>query len=135
MGMYSSFVNSNVTSIGTAFDKTKNHLHQLNAPHPTRVAGQPFVGRVSALYLKVDTISSATKITARLALDADGDISFMPDTEATLATGITTAGTGCAVFRIEVVFDNPLNVDSMYLMMKTDAGTVRLVQSCISWED
>lgn len=135
MGMYSSFVNSNVASIGTAFDKTKNHLHQLNAPHPTRVAGQPFVGRVSALYLKVDTISSATKITARLALDADGDISFMPDTEATLATGITTASTGCAVFRIEVVFDNPLNVDSMYLMMKTDAGTVRLVQSCISWED
>jgi hypothetical protein len=135
MGIYSSFNNTSVASIGTSFDATKFQLHKLNTPHPTRVADQPFVGHVSALYLHMTSISSATKVTARLALDSDGDISFMPDTEATIAIGVTTATEGCVVYKIDIDFDSPLNSDNMWLMLKTDAGSVTLNQSCISWSD
>ena len=42
MGVYSTTVTTDRTSVGTSFDKTKNHLHNLNAGHPTRISGQKF---------------------------------------------------------------------------------------------
>lgn len=135
MGMYSTAVASQVASIGTSFDKTKYHLHKLNSVHPGRVADTPFTGRVSALYVKVSTISGATQLTARLVADADGDEIFLPDTPASLSTGITTTTEGWIVIRIEVVYKDQLNSDNLYLMLKTDAGTVTLEESRISWED
>ena len=135
MGIYSSLVTSDVASVGTSFDKTKFHLHKLNTPHPERVPDQPFAGRVGALHIKVTSIVSATKITARLVIDSDGDLSVVPDTEATIATGLTTTNSGCVAYEINIPFDNPTGTDNMWLMLKVDAGSVTLAQSCLSWSD
>ena len=136
MGVYSTTVTTDRTSVGTSFDKTKNHLHNLNAGHPTRISGQKFVGRLGTLFIHVTSIaSSAAKLTVRVSRDSDGDELVMPDVDATIATGVTTATDGSVAIDINVPYVEPNNTDSMYVMMKTDAGTVTLSESTFTWSD
>jgi hypothetical protein len=58
--------------------------------------------------------------------DAAGDIVLVPDTEADLVAGITTSGTRCAMFKV----DMPLWQDlagpgngTLYLFVKVDNDT------------
>lgn len=135
MGVYSTTVVSDVTGIGTSYDKAKNHLHNLNAGHPERVSGQRFRGRLGTVFLQVTSIVSATKLTLKVTRDSNGDQAVVPSVTATIDPGITTANSGCIVVDIDVPFSDPGNTDSMYLMLKTDAGSVTLSQSCFSWSD
>lgn len=130
---HSSTVTSNVAAVGTTFDTTKFHLHELNAGLNV---GTVFKGYVEGLFIRVTNIAGgATKITARLCCDADGDYTFLPDTEATLATGLTTATTGVAVYEFKLPIRQFFGTDDVYLFLKTDAGTVTLANSCITWSE
>jgi hypothetical protein len=130
---HSSTVSSNVAAVGTAFDVTKFHLHELNAG---LTVGTVFKGYVEGLFIRVTSIAGgATKITARLCCDAAGDFTFLPDTEATLATGLTTATTGVAVYEFKLPIKQFFGTDDVYLFLKTDAGTVTLANSCITWSE
>ncbi len=134
MGIYGTTVVSN-ESLGTNFNTSEVHLHNLNAGSPTRVSGQKFVGRLGTLFIHLTSISSATKLTVRVSRDSDGDEMIVPDVTATIATGVTTAADGSVAIDIDVPYAEPNNTDSMYVITKTDAGTVTLSESTFSWSD
>lgn len=130
---HSSTITSNVAAVGTSFDTAKFHLHDLNAGLNV---GTVFKGYVEGLYVRVTNIAGgATKITARLCCDADGDFTFLPDTEADLAVGLTTNTTGVAVYEFKLPIRQFFGTSDVYLFIKTDAGTVTLANSCITWSE
>tara|TARA_B100000745_G_scaffold300543_1_gene255136 strand:- start:3901 stop:4317 length:417 start_codon:yes stop_codon:yes gene_type:complete len=128
-----STVATDVASVGTSFDAAKRHAHQIKIDHVNTDA--KFRGWVYAIHIHLTSISSATALTVSLSLDAAGDYKVMPDTSADISLGITTASTGC----IGIRFDLPVfqilaaHNDYLYLHFKTDAGTVTVAQSCITW--
>jgi hypothetical protein len=136
-----------VASIGTTFDVTKFHLHDLipdqTFPNsaPNRFPGVTrktlFNNRIEGLHVRVTSIAGgAAKLTCRITADAAGDFTLMPDVEAAIALGITTATSGCVAYDIGIPFFGIVNADSkFYLWVKTDAGTVTLAQSCITWSE
>ena len=132
--IFGSTVTSNVASIGTTFDVTKFHLHKLLAnPNGGDV---PFTNEVDGLYVRVTNIAGgAAKITARLCCDPNGDYTFLPDTEAELAIGLTTATTGVAVWDFGLPLKQFFGTSDVYLFIKCDAGTVTLANSCITWRE
>ena len=130
---HSSTVTSDVASIGTSFDVAKYHEHDLYAD---LAQGSIFKGKVEGLFVRVTAIAGgATKITARLCCDPTGDFTFLPDTEADLAVGLTTSTTGVAAYEFMLPIKNFLGTTKVYLFIKTDAGTVTLSNSCVTWSE
>jgi len=132
-----STISSDVAGIGTSFDKTKFHLHNLNdmLPVPFNNPGQ-FKGFIESLYVRVTNIaggSAAPKITARLCCDADGDFTFLPDTEATLALGLTGTASGVCAYEFKLPLNQFFGTDEVYLFIKIDQGTCTLANSCVIW--
>ena len=135
MGVYSTTVDSD-KSIDTSFDKNEVHLHNLNAGHPTRISGQKFVGRLGTLFIHVTSIAnSAAKLTVRVSRDSNGDELVVPDVDATIATGVTTATSGSVAIDVNVPYVESNNTDNMYVFLKTDVGTVTLAESTFTWSD
>ena len=60
---------------------------------------------------------------------------IVPDVTATISTGVTTATDGSVAIDIDVPYVEPNNTDSMYVIVKTDTGTVTLSESTFSWSD
>jgi hypothetical protein len=87
------------------------------------VTAYPF--HISAVYIHVHAIAGGcTKLTLRISPDSTGDEMFVPDTQATLSTGYTTAARGGVVYKVDV--DGFLDSDTLYWTVKTDAGTATL---------
>ena len=132
VGQYThgSTITSDVAAIGTTFDTAKYHLHQLTIPNTQ------FTNQIEGLFIRVTNIvGGATKITARLCCDIDGDYTFLPDTEADIAIGLTTATTGGAAWEFGLPLKQFFGTSEVYLFIKTDAGTVTLANSCITWRE
>ena len=97
--------------------------------------GNRGVGRLSALYIHVNTITAgATTITARLSLDAAGDQPWIGDSTATISNGITTAAQGAVTFKIDVDFVRLTN-DYLYCHFKTNVGTCIVDAISLTWEE
>lgn len=127
---HGSTISSNVASVGTSFDVTKFHLHQLTIPNTQ------FTNPIEGLYVRVTDIAGGAKtITARLCCDAGGDFTFLPDTEAEIAIGLTTATTGVAAWEFGIPLKQFFATSEVYLFIKVDAGTVTLANSCIVWKE
>ena len=78
--------------------------------------------RPEYLVVKVNSISSATALTIRIATDADGDDTFFPDTQATISTGLTTTDSGVVAYSLQLPYvDTASAATSFYLIAKTDA--------------
>ncbi len=106
------------TSIGTSFDKSKAATFDV---------GNNAALMYSDIYFRLDlsSISGASSITLRITDDADGDSIILPDTAASIATGLTTATSGVVAFYAEVPFFKAPGEDlTWYAHVKTDAGTV-----------
>lgn len=73
-----------------------------------------------------------TKLSIQVASDATGDDIIIPSTEATLATGITTATTVVAVYEVEA---NLFGNRTIYIHAKIDAGTVTWTEVEMSIRD
>lgn len=77
---------------------------------------------LGALYVSVDGISGApTAITVRICADADGDITLVGDTTASISTGMTTATNG----NITIKLDIPIYLafgSTVYVFWKTDVA-------------
>ena len=71
----------------------------------------------------------------RVSRDSNGDEMIVPDVTATISTGVTTAADGSVAIDIDVPYAEPNNTDSMYVLVKTDTGTVTLSESTFSWSD
>lgn len=134
MGIYGTTVVSN-ESLGTNFNTSEVHLHNLNAGSPTRVSGQKFVGRLGTLFIHLTSISSATKLTVRVSRDSNGDEMVVPDVTATIATHVTASGKGSVAIDIDVPYVEPNNTDSMYVFPKVDTGSATMAESTFTWSD
>lgn len=113
-------------AVGTAFSLTAVHAHDLLADLPDSMRAVNFRGIINGLQIVLTSATSATKVTIRLCEDAAGDIVLVPDTEADLVAGITTASIKCAMFKV----DMPLWQDlagpgngTLYLFCKVDNAT------------
>ena len=128
---HGSTITQNVASVGTSFDVAKYHLH------PLKESG-PFLNYINGLYVRVTNIaggSATPKITARLCCDVGGDFTFLPDTEATLALGLTTSTSGTAAIDFGLPLNQFFQTSDVYLFIKIDQGTCTLANSCIVWKE
>ena len=112
----------------------QRHLLPLYADS-TGTVGNRGVGRLSALYIHVNTIAAgATTVTARLSLDAAGDQPWIGDSTATISNGITTAASGAVTYKIDVDFVRSTN-DFLYCHFKTNAATCIVDAITLTWEE
>lgn len=121
------------TSYGTA------RTHNLGANLPPFAVKPYWLGILDTLNLHVHAIAGGcTKLTVRVTSDSTGNESILPDTEATIATGIGTATTGSVAFAAGVGMTNlnPTQTDAIvYVWVKTDACTCNLKESTIVWRE
>ena len=129
-------------AVNNGFQLACVHTHDLHdGVAPLIAAKKNFFGIVDSIQVVLDQLAGApapTKVTIRLTEDAAGDIIFIPDTEATLATGLTTATIGCAVFKAQTVIRQDLagpGNGTLYLFVKVDQGTARFLGSEIFWKE
>ncbi len=139
MGIYTAISTGAVNGINTDFEADEEVTIALNTPHPTRVVGQPFVGHLGALYVDVTVASgSPTKLTIRVTTSDVGDHSIiLPDTEATLAAGISTAAQVSATYSIDVPYSDLTKTDTVYVFFKVDAGEINVAAGGVrlTWTD
>jgi hypothetical protein len=130
-----------VQVLGTSFNTADVHVHDLTATLPDfQRTGRNFYGIVEGIHVRLTSAGSPTKVTIRVCADADGDYTLVPDTEATLVAGVTTATSKCAAFSVGIpifqILAGPGN-GSLYLFAKVDDGTGNpvLAQTCITWRE
>lgn len=124
------------TGLTTAFGTAR--AHDLAAFRPSFAQNTFWVGILDTLNIHVHAIAGATKLTVRVTSDAAGNESIVPDTEATISTGIGTATTGSVAFSAGVGMANfnPTQTDALvYVWVKTDAGTANLKESTLTWRE
>lgn len=125
--------------LGTSFDAADVHTHDLTGDLPAFKGAGLYHGIVDAIFVKLTSASNPTKVTIRLCLDANGDEVVVPDTEADLVAGITTAATKCAVFSVGIpivqLFDATKR--NLFLFAKVDdaTGNPEFAQSVITWRE
>lgn len=112
----------------------QRHLIPLNQDQSNVVGSKSGVARLSALWVRVDTIAAgATQLTVRLTRDLAGDQPWLGDTTATISTGITTATVGSILIKIDVDYRH--SDQNVYLHAKTNAGTCNIKAIELTWEE
>lgn len=127
---HGSTVTEDVAAIGTSYDKDKYHTHVLTP-------GQ-FTSIINGVYVRIKTIaggSATPKITMRLSCDSGGDYTFLPDTEATVAIGLSTSTVGVCAWQFDLPVKQFFGTGTVYLHIKIDQGTCTLDASCITWSE
>ena len=124
--------------LGTAFATADVHAHDLQTGMaPLIREKRTFSGLVEGIHLRLTNLAGGpTKVSIRLCADAAGDFALVPDTEAVLAVGVTTANSACAAFKVDLpLFQilGPAGNGTLYLFAKLDAGTADFAQSCVTW--
>ena len=126
------------TGLTNAFGTARTHNLTLGLP-AFQQAAQQWVGILDSVNIHVHAIAAgATKLTVRVTSDAAGNESILPDTEATIALGIGAATTGSVAFSAGVGMTNlnPTQTDTtVYVWVKTDAGTCNLKESTLTWRE
>jgi len=125
--------------LGTAFSTADVHAHDLQALlQPFQRESRNFRGIVEGLHVRLTNIGTATKLTIRICADPNGDFTLVPDTEATLVPGVTTATSACAAFKVQLplfqILSGPGN-GTLYVFAKVDADTPNFAQSCLTWRE
>jgi hypothetical protein len=123
--------------LGTSFDTADVHVHDMTGDLPAFKGAGLYHGMVDAITVKLTSAGTPTKVTIRLCLDANGDEVVVPDTEATLVAGLTTATTKSAAFSVGIpivqLFDATKR--NLYLFAKVDSGTATFAQSVVTWRE
>ena len=126
------------TGLTTAYGTAR--AHDLTSDLPAfQQASKSWVGILETLNIFVSAIAGgATTLTVRVTADSAGNESILPDTTATIATGIGTATTGSVAFSAGVGMTNldPTQTDSIvYVFVKTNAGTCNLKECTLVWRE
>jgi hypothetical protein len=127
------------TALTTSYGTARTHnLTQGLAPFIT--AGTSWTAFLESLNITVDTIAAgATSLTLRVTSDVGGDECIIPDTTATISTGISTATDGTVAFSSGIAFTNINTANQadaiVYVWVKTNAGTCNLAYSTIVWSE
>lgn len=121
-------------ALTNAYSAAARHALPLWQDSPSVVGNSQIKARLSALWVRVDTIAAgATALTVRLSRDTAGDQPWIGDTTATLSKGITTATAGCVTFKIDVDYQH--TDATLYIHAKTDAGTCNVKAVELTWEE
>ena len=107
-------------------------------PNQSQFYNEVLTGKLSYWVLKGNALAGApapTKITAFITEDAAGDAIIIPETEMTLTTGRSAAGTwmGSARLDVDVRLSSPTT--DLYVWIKTDSGTATATQVQLNWEE
>jgi hypothetical protein len=135
------FVHTNQTTGTTALTSSYGTARAHNLTEglaPFITAGVSWAAFLETVNVHVHAISGATSLTVRVTSDADGDTCIIPDTTATISTGVTTAARGTVAFSAGVAMTNldPATTNStVYVWAKTNAGTANLKESTIVWTE
>jgi hypothetical protein len=121
--------------VGTTYNTSLLHSHDLHANDIGGRSGERYSGKIEGIYVKLNTISGAGRITLRACYDQDGDWSFLPDTEAVISTALTAAGEGAVAYSFELPVITAVDFSQVFLFFKTDAGTVTVEESRILWSE
>jgi hypothetical protein len=137
---HSSTDSTAVAAIGTTFDAAKKHTHDLYANAPGYLTrNKSFLNRFESLLITVSGIAGgATTLTMRVCADAGGDVPVIPDTTATISTGITTATAGSVAFKMDtpILQGGPSVGDgTFYIFFKVDVGSVAISSSVLTWSE
>ena len=126
-------------TVGTAFSTSVRHDHTLDWAGATD--GTHFFGVVNGIEVLLTGDATPTKCTIRVTKDAAGDVVIVPDVEATLVGGVTTAATKSAVYRVDLPIRqdlSPAGNKTLHLFVKVDAvgGTApTFAGSQIVWQE
>lgn len=122
-------------ALGTSFNTSDVHTHDLLAGAVPFLANGPFQGRVSGVHVHLTSVVTATNIDLKICIDADGDFALVPTTRVPLDAGITTANSACAALKVDIPIFQIFGGGTLYLFAKLDAGTADFAQSCITWTE
>jgi hypothetical protein len=123
-------------SVTTSFGAALKHEHDLRAGATPGVAGQRFRERLEGIRVRLSAVGSATKITVKVTLDPLGNDIVVPDTEATIATGVSTAAKGAVAFSVKLPIYQSASgeVGKLYVFLKADAACT-VDQTTVTWTE
>jgi hypothetical protein len=81
-----------------------------------------FAANVQGVFVTASSISAANSLTIRVCTDSAGDKPIVPDTQATIATGLTTSDSGMAVYKVDL--DVYTSAETYFVFYKTNAGSL-----------
>ena len=127
---------SPVLSVGTGFGTGARATHDLREGATTWVAVERFRERIEGITVRVSAVGSATKITLKVCLDPLGDDIVVPDVEATIATGVTTATKGAVAYSVKLPLYQSATgeVGKLYLFLKADSAC-SVDKTTITWTE
>jgi hypothetical protein len=114
------------SSVGTSFSTSKVLI--FSVPKAATDAALNF----HYLYVKCSSISSTTKITMYICSDAAGDEIIIPESEADITVGTTTATKGTAGWAIGVPGSG--EATTLYAFIKGDAGTFTAASAYLTYD-
>ena len=123
-------------NVTNAYAAAARHLIELNLDQNTLVGSNTTTGRgvglLGGLYVFVTTIAAgATQLTIRLSRDTNGDQPVIPDTQATISTGVTTAASGMCTYKIDIPYLH--TDDNLYCWIRTNVGTCTVTRLELTW--
>ena len=100
--------------------------------HPASAGQSPLIsGIASGLFVFVSSIVSATSLSVVITDDEAGDRPLIPETAATLQTGMTTATKGGAVYQIDIqVYDSR---EPVFAWVKTNTGSLTVDEIILTY--
>jgi hypothetical protein len=111
--------------------------HQCNfweASDSIKTSASPVRARISSIYIQVDTIAvGCTQLTIRVTRDAAGQQIIVPDTTATINTGITTNTAGGIVLKVDVDYKHSDSIAWMHF--KTNSASCNVKSIDFVWEE
>ena len=81
-----------------------------------------FAANDQGVFVTVSSISAANSLTIRVCTDVAGNKPIVPDTQATIANGLTTTDSGMAVYKVDL--DVYTSAEVYYVIYKTNAGSL-----------
>ena len=84
-----------------------------------------YAANLQGIWVRLTDISSTgvNKLEIKVSSDASGDIIVIPDTEATIARGLTTTNSGYAVFKVDLDY---INGEDLYFFFKLNTGSAKV---------
>jgi|TARA_R100000084_G_C4648875_1_gene148421 hypothetical protein len=124
-------------TLGTSFDLADVHAHDLQSFLPAfQKTARNYRGIVEGIHIRLTAAGTPTKVTIRVTSDAEGDVILVPDTEATLVAGLTTATTKSVAYSVKLPLFQRLSSPgngTLYVFAKLDAGTATFAESSLTW--
>ena len=127
-----SLTTEDLTSVGTSYSTSKKHEHPIGRSESSVGYDVPY-GECQGVWVEIDTISTASKLSLLISSDADGDIPNLTTGEIAIDTGVTTSTKGTVQVFFGIPFYIGQNTPILYMFFKTNTGTVTIKKSQITW--